>query len=219
MTLSLELQQIGLPRAIGSAAEDVAGARGDPARMVQILYSTAVPMVVVDGERRYIHANASALLAFRTHLAELREHRIENLTPPHRLPMLEALWRRLVATGRVAGRYDVHNRDGTTLRIVFYARSGGLPGHHVIAFAPVGWSDRELAGGASCPLDRPAALTRRELELLQLAAEGRSGPRIAEELTVSPATVKTHFEHIYTKLGVRDRAAAVAKGIRLGLIQ
>jgi PAS domain S-box-containing protein len=65
----------------------------------------------------------------------------------------------------------------------------------------------------------PRRLTPRELEVLRLAAEGNTGPQIAEQLIVSPGTVKTHFEHIYEKLGVGDRAAAVAFGLRSGLIQ
>jgi PAS domain S-box-containing protein len=64
----------------------------------------------------------------------------------------------------------------------------------------------------------PRRLTERELEILQLAADGTTGPAIAERLVVSPATVKTHFEHIYEKLGVGDRAAAVAHALRVGLI-
>jgi ATP/maltotriose-dependent transcriptional regulator MalT len=62
-------------------------------------------------------------------------------------------------------------------------------------------------------------LSKRELEVLKLAAEGNTGPRIAEQLVVGPATVKTHFEHIYEKLGVSDRAAAVAQALRIGLIE
>jgi PAS domain S-box-containing protein len=65
----------------------------------------------------------------------------------------------------------------------------------------------------------PLGLTAREIEVLQLAADGRSGPRIAEHLTISPATVKTHFENIYAKLGVPDRAAAVAEVLRRGVIK
>jgi len=61
-------------------------------------------------------------------------------------------------------------------------------------------------------------LSPRELEVLRLAAEGRSGPEIARHLVVSPSTVKTHFEHIYAKLGVGDRAGAVAYAMRAGMI-
>jgi two-component system nitrate/nitrite response regulator NarL len=61
-------------------------------------------------------------------------------------------------------------------------------------------------------------LTPREVEVLQLATEGLTGRGIAERLMLSPSTVKTHFEHVYEKLGVTDRAAAVARALRTGLI-
>jgi PAS domain S-box-containing protein len=65
----------------------------------------------------------------------------------------------------------------------------------------------------------PSVLTPREREVLQLAASGCSGPEIARRLSLSPATIKTHFDHIYAKYGVPDRVAAVAKAVREGLIQ
>jgi two-component system nitrate/nitrite response regulator NarL len=64
----------------------------------------------------------------------------------------------------------------------------------------------------------PRPLSNRELEVLNLAAEGYSGPQIAEQLFLSPSTVKTHLEHIYEKLGVGDRASAVATALRTGLV-
>jgi PAS domain S-box-containing protein len=65
----------------------------------------------------------------------------------------------------------------------------------------------------------PGPLSAREREILAMAAEGNTGPAIAQELFLSPSTVKTHFEHIYEKLGVGDRAAAVALALRSGLIR
>jgi DNA-binding CsgD family transcriptional regulator len=65
---------------------------------------------------------------------------------------------------------------------------------------------------------RPPLLTPRQLEVLQLASWGLSSPQIADQLVISSATVKTHFEHIYQKLGVSDRAAAVAQALRQGLL-
>ncbi len=64
----------------------------------------------------------------------------------------------------------------------------------------------------------PSPLSPREGEVLQLAARGLSTPDIARELVISQSTVKTHFEKLYYRLGVRDRAAAVAEGFRRGLI-
>jgi DNA-binding CsgD family transcriptional regulator len=63
-----------------------------------------------------------------------------------------------------------------------------------------------------------AVLTPREVAVLQLAAEANSAIRIAEELHLSPATVKRHFERAYAALGVSDRAAAVGEAMRRGLI-
>ena len=66
---------------------------------------------------------------------------------------------------------------------------------------------------------RPHELTPREREVLQLAAQGHSVKVVAARLSLSTSTVKTHFEHIYSKWGVSDRASAVAKGMRDGVIQ
>lgn len=66
---------------------------------------------------------------------------------------------------------------------------------------------------------RSPSLTPRELEILRQAADGASGPAIARALEISPATVKTHFEHVYEKLGVSDRASAVAVALRGGLFE
>ncbi|MDX6583022.1 MAG: hypothetical protein QOI10_2206 [Solirubrobacterales bacterium] len=66
---------------------------------------------------------------------------------------------------------------------------------------------------------RAPPLTPRELEVLHLAADGESGPEIADALEISPATVKTHFEHVYEKLGVSDRASAVAVALRRGIFE
>jgi two-component system nitrate/nitrite response regulator NarL len=63
-----------------------------------------------------------------------------------------------------------------------------------------------------------AVLTPREREVLTLTASGISAPEIGRRLYLSPATVKTHLGRTYEKLGVDDRAAAVAEAIRRGLI-
>jgi two-component system nitrate/nitrite response regulator NarL len=66
--------------------------------------------------------------------------------------------------------------------------------------------------------DRPV-LTDREREILALIAAGKSAPAIGEQLYLSTATVKTHLGHLYEKLGVGDRAAAVAEAMRRGLLE
>jgi DNA-binding NarL/FixJ family response regulator len=62
------------------------------------------------------------------------------------------------------------------------------------------------------------ALSAREREVLALVAKGTSNREIARELFISEATVKTHLTHLYTKLGVKDRAAAVAVAYDRGIL-
>ena len=64
-----------------------------------------------------------------------------------------------------------------------------------------------------------AWLTCREREILAQIADGRTVSRIAAGLHISVATVKTHTLHTYAKLGVSDRAAAVAAAMRQGLLE
>lgn len=61
-------------------------------------------------------------------------------------------------------------------------------------------------------------LSAREREVLALVAKGTSNREIARELFISEATVKTHLTHLYTKLGVKDRAAAVATAYDRGIL-
>ncbi|HMJ95501.1 MAG TPA: response regulator transcription factor [Thermoleophilaceae bacterium] len=62
-------------------------------------------------------------------------------------------------------------------------------------------------------------MSDRERETLTLIAEGLSAPQIGRTLHLSTATVKTHLQHIYEKLGVCERAAAVAEAMRRGLLE
>jgi DNA-binding NarL/FixJ family response regulator len=64
-----------------------------------------------------------------------------------------------------------------------------------------------------------AALTGRELEVLALIGLGRTNSEIAAELFVSEGTVKTHVNHLFTKLRLRDRAAAVVFAFDHGLVK
>ena len=55
------------------------------------------------------------------------------------------------------------------------------------------------------------SLTPTELQVAELVAEGQTNPQIAQRLLMGRATVKTHLEHVFTKLGVRSRAELAAR--------
>ena len=90
-------------------------------------------------------------------------------------------------------------------------------------------SAAQLLAGLASPAPSPAALpsskaealglTERERDVLRLMARGRNNSEIASELFVSEATVKTHINHIFSKLGARDRAHAVILAREFGIDQ
>ena len=76
---------------------------------------------------------------------------------------------------------------------------------------------RPARTGSSC--DRlQRVLTEREFEVLKMVARGMSNAEIAEELTISPATAKTHVAHLLTKLDARDRIQLVIIAYQSGLV-
>ena len=110
-----------------------------------------------------------------------------------------AISRRILAAGDLRGDRDRRprrHRDG--------ARGAGRP---------------RRAGSRRERADGPPDLSPRELEVLHLIADGLSAPDIGKQIHLSPATVKTHLRSLYEKLGVSDRAAAVAEGMRRGLLE
>jgi DNA-binding NarL/FixJ family response regulator len=65
---------------------------------------------------------------------------------------------------------------------------------------------------------RVDSLTERELEVLQLIAQGSANKQIARQLDLSPSTVKAHLASIFTKLGVTSRTQAVLYAAQSGLV-
>lgn len=74
----------------------------------------------------------------------------------------------------------------------------------------------EMSRGDSKP---PQELSKREQDVLQLLAYGKSNKEIARALGIGAQTVKTHVSHIFTKLGAADRTGAVALALRKGMVQ
>ena len=124
--------------------------------------------------------------------------------------------------------------DDTDRATIYHAVSAGASGYVVrrasgeeicdaivqIAAGRTVWHEdvqEALASEIRGRADEDRILSPRELEIIELVADGHSTAEIASELYLSVATVKTHLHRAFTKLGVGDRAAAVAECIRRGL--
>jgi DNA-binding CsgD family transcriptional regulator len=205
-------------RNVAAAVEAVLDVRDDDPTLRRIFEHSHVPMVIADAERRFVEVNYPARLWFRLSVREMRTYSIGDLTPRHPEGVMERVWSRLLDAGCVAGRYPVYASDGSQLDVFYYGAAHVMPGLHLIAFAPADWPAPEVDAITDDRSASSATFTPREIQVLALAADGLNGPDIARELSISPDTVTTHLQNAYRKLGVGNRAAAVAKAMRLGVI-
>ena len=120
---------------------------------------------------------------------------------------------RTVANGARGYLSKESSRQEVCDAIVTIARGGTALAAEAQAGLAHEIQERERTGG------RPLQLTGREQEVLNLVAQGHSAPDIASDLHLSTTTVKSHLHSLYEKLGVSDRAAAVAEGMRRGLLE
>jgi DNA-binding CsgD family transcriptional regulator len=207
-----------LLHALERATDGVLDARNQPRQLARIFARSPVPLVLMDKDRRFRHANAAACMTLRLGLGDLLSRRVHDIVLPPAMTTYETAWAEMRDTGHVAVEaLGLEGGDKTPVTVAARGVAEAMPGLYLAGFAPGTLSGDEL--GVFPDDSRPATpLTSRELQLLQLAADGLCGPQIAEELVLSRATVRTHFENVYDKLDVHDRAGAVGKAMRLGLI-
>jgi DNA-binding CsgD family transcriptional regulator len=183
---------------------------------VQIVGRTAFGgLLLVDDARRYVHVNDCVAEILGAPRDVVLASRIDDFTTPEDLTNLERFWAALERDGEIAGRGVVRRYDGSEGTCEFRARWAVARDRHLFALREVVRGLPAFASGG----ETAAGLTAREQEVLQLAADGHSTEDIAVALALSPGTVKTHFHHIYAKLGAPDRVSAVATALRSGLIR
>lgn len=213
----------GVPGAMRGIVRDVTLRRtleralGSAERLQAAFDASPVPHVLLgDGDtaRRIEYPNGAATQLLGRTRDELVGAPLATLFPARELP--PALAAVLDAeVGGPAGVVEVVRSDGHPIVVGAEVRP-----------VPVGASGRSFLVALHDPavhrIGDPvevAGLTEREAAVLQLVADGRGGGEIADTLYLSSETVKTHLRRIYSKLGVSDRAAAVAVALRAGVIK
>jgi HD-GYP domain-containing protein (c-di-GMP phosphodiesterase class II) len=109
---------------------------------------------------------------------------------------------------------DARTPDDAARELRAEVDAGRLDGDAVDAVLSAAGHD----AGRARPSAGPAGLTAREADVLGLLAQGRSNKEIASQLGISAKTVGNHVEHVYTKLGVTNRAGAALRAMELGIV-
>jgi DNA-binding CsgD family transcriptional regulator len=170
---------------------------------------------------------------------EVPWRRIDDFTPAEDRKRLDEQWEAFLATGAIEGWYHLPLPTGRTLPVEFSATANVLPGRHLSVVMPRRGHGAVAGARSEVRVERgrmmmvrrepgwarivaPDAdqlpLTEREREVLGLVAEGLRGGEIAQNLVLSPETIKSHVRHAMTKLGAHTRAHAVAIALRTGQI-
>ncbi len=175
-------------------------------------------MVIADNERRYVAANPAACLLLRLAEPDVLGLRIDDLSPPEARPAIDELWAAFLRDGTQRGAFELQMPDGPRLAVEYSATAHIEPGRHlsILMFPPAGDGDSDPAPG---PPRTSELLTEREREVLNMVAMGMGSTQIASSLGVSTHTVETHVRHCLAKLGARNRAHAIALGVRAGEIR
>lgn len=182
------------------------------------------PMLVADKERRYLDANAAACLFMRMAREQVVERRVDDFVPPELRADFAGVWSDFVRLGSAPTEVDWYfPEDESRVRIVVGTTSI-QPGQYLIVVVP--WWNIEAADTAiavdgvdgEAIVDGRSQLSEREREVLTLLAFGHSGEQIARELFISPETVRTHVQHVRSKLGATTRGHAIAIAISQGEI-
>jgi DNA-binding CsgD family transcriptional regulator len=211
--------EFAVPDTLVDAAQLVNEARGRVVPLRRMFDRSLIPMVMVDNDRLHTEGNAAARLVFRMSLKDLRQQRIDDFTAECELPGLESAWKELLELGKVSGHHIVASNDNCTVPVSYVAIANTLPGQHLIVFAPTALSDEELEEmRPPGELDVQGPLSVRQLDVLRLVAVGASATEIADALSISHATARTHVKNILDRLGAHNRAHAVALAMRHRLL-
>jgi DNA-binding CsgD family transcriptional regulator len=180
------------------------------------LDTAPVALMAADDNRQIVRVNArwSDLTGYDADVAV--GMRIDDLLAPESRPGIEMRWSDLLGTGLATARVVILRPDHVRVAVRYGAFANVLSGVHIGAYlAEPGQDTRALRPARA---RRAGQLTRREQESLRLVAMGMTTTAAAEQLGISPETVRTHVRNAMNKLGARTRAQAIAVAMRDGEI-
>jgi len=202
----------GLHWALEHAGYEVVGEAADGEEAVELAQSLRPDIVLMDLSLPVLSGVAAT-------------KRIRSAVPTVKVVALSMLSdETAVASALAAGAVGYLVKDSTTAEIVAALGEvvAAAPGRLVLSpsAAPVTPQNEGVVGHMTRqPSGTRPLISKREEEVLRLVATGASIPEVGRRLYISAKTVKNHLSSIYQKLDSHDRAQAVLKAVRMGLIQ
>jgi DNA-binding CsgD family transcriptional regulator len=175
-----------------------------------------VALLAADDERRIVRVNQRWCDLTGYEADGTPGMRIDDLLAPESRPGIEMRWSDLMNTGLATARIVILRPDHVRVPVRYGGFANIVNGIHVAAcLAEPGQDPRALRPARA---RRAGQLTRREQESLRLVAMGMTTTAAADQLGISPETVRTHVRNAMNKLGARTRAQAIAVAMRDGEI-
>jgi len=171
-------------------------------------------MVLADEQRRFVEVNDAALQLLGRERAELIGTPVADTIRPSERERSDREWQAFMRSGEHAGTRNIVRADGSEVRIEVAARVLQVGARRLAISVTLATSALDAPPSpAAAPR---GALTNREREVVTLIALGHDTSRIADDLLVSPETVRTHVRNAMAKLGARTRAQLVAIALSTG---
>ncbi len=168
---------------------------------------SASAVALADDQRRVIDVNDAAVGLLGRGRAELLGLPVVEMVAPGERVESARQWKEFLHSGEYSGSRDLLRPDGSMVKLDFAARLADVDGRRLAIYVLMpkqpSWPTPSLRSAAS-------ALTKREREVVTLIAMGRETDDIAEQLNISPETVRTHVRNSLSKLGAHTRAQLVA---------
>jgi PAS domain S-box-containing protein len=187
-----------------------------------IFAQSQIPMALVDRDRRYVHVNDAVLRVFEYPLEETLGNRAGRTIVDDDPSVSDAHWEQLLRTNELYGQRTVIHSNGSRMRVSYAAHGTTVGDTWLALFVTVSarfLNGAELIGRPGLQLKSTdgSPLTPREREVVRLVALGCNTGRIAAELSLSPATVRSHVRNAMGKMESHTRAQLVARALADGL--
>jgi DNA-binding CsgD family transcriptional regulator len=187
-----------------------------------IFDQSKIPMAILDAGRRYVRVNDALVDFWQYPRAQLIGRCADTMVVAER-GMIDARWQQLAETGQLYGERVIEHAGGSRLRTTYAAHvieEDGCWQVLVVTLSARLPDGAELIASAHVEAGFPSTvmLTPRERDVVRLVALGANTKRMAEDLSLSSETVRTHVRNAMAKTGAHTRAQLVALALSGGLI-